>query len=402
VHDILHVDEAGRALVFSASGVDADPDPYVRKIYRIGLDGTGMTALTPSALDHEVVVRRPILPNVYDPVASHDPASGLSPSGRHLVVTASRIDRMPVTHLLRGDGSHVAVLETAEMTPELAADWRWPKPFVVKGRDGTTDIHGALWLPADFDPGRRYPILDLVYPGPQRIQTPKAAFPGDAGRFALYAWARAYAELGIAVVTLDGMGTPYRSKAFHDVCVGNMGDAGGLADHVAGLRRLAHEAPYLDTSRVGIIGHSGGGFAAARALLAFPEFFTVGIASAGNHDQRGYSAAWGERYQGLLEHRDDGDNFEREANAALAHALRGKLLLATGEMDENVHISHTMRLADELIAHNKDFELVVVPNANHATLVNHPWFVRKRFDFLMRHLLWTEPPAEYRFMPAGH
>jgi dipeptidyl-peptidase-4 len=203
------------------------------------------------------------------------------------------------------------------------------------------------------------------------------------------------AELGFIVVTIDGRGTPGRSKAFHDVSYGDLGQAGNLEDHMTGLRQLAGRYPYMDLDRVGIYGHSGGGFASTRAILAYPDFYKVAVSSAGNHDQRGYLLSWGSTYQGVLE----GDNYENTVNARLAGNLKGKLLLTHGGMDDNVHPALTMQVVDALIKANKDFELLLFPNANHSYEGVQAYATRQRWDYFVKHLLGKKPPENYAVSP---
>ncbi|MFN8542466.1 MAG: prolyl oligopeptidase family serine peptidase, partial [Thermomicrobiales bacterium] len=239
----------------------------------------------------------------------------------------------------------------------------------------------------------------------QTIRAPKA-FGGGEGGGRNFWQDQALAELGFVVINIDGFGTPYRSKAFIDVAYGkHFGEAGGLEDHIVGFRQLAARDASLDLERVGIYGHSGGGYASARAMLLFPDFFKVAVSSAGNHDQRGYSADWGERYIGMPE----GDNYDHQGNFDIAKNLRGKLLLVHGELDDNVHPGLTLRLADALIAANKDFDLLIIPFTNHGFFdmrwgrqaadryisLSHPYFVRKRWDYFVTHLLGATPPAGY-------
>lgn len=366
VREIAHVDEAARRLYFTAGGREPDQEPYYRQLYVVDLDGGEPVRLTPEDADHHVT---------------------FSPSGRYFADTYGRVDLPPVTVVRAATGEHLAALEEADCSELAAEGWRFPERFRVKARDGVTDIYGVIYHPTRLDPDGRYPVIDDIYPGPQVIRTPKV-FPTDE-RSAFGFWhPQALAELGFIVVTIDGMGSPLRSKAFHDYGYGRMEEAGGLEDHIAGLRQLAERHPYLDLRRVGIFGHSGGGFASTHAILAFPEFYKVAVASAGNHDQRGYSATWGEKYQGLLA----GGNYDPQANAPLAANLRGKLLLAFGDMDDNVHPALTIQVIDALIKANKDFDLLILPNRNHAYAAD-PYFVRRRWDYFVRHLLGQEPPA---------
>jgi dipeptidyl aminopeptidase/acylaminoacyl peptidase len=246
-------------------------------------------------------------------------------------------------------------------------------------------------------------VLDGVYPGPQHGRV-EQRFPDCGPRAALW-HDQALAELGFIVFSVDGLGTPYRSKAFHDQQYGKLEEGGGLADHIVALRQLAASRPYLDLSRVGIYGHSGGGYASVRAMLAYPEFYKVAVSSAGNHDQRGYLSEWGELYVGPL---DEG-RYDAQANVPLAGNLRGKLLLAWGELDDNVHPALTIQLINALIAANKDFDLLVIPNANHAfadltrggadtlgTTTNNLYFIRRKWDYFVTHLRGAQPPEGYR------
>jgi dipeptidyl aminopeptidase/acylaminoacyl peptidase len=266
----------------------------------------------------------------------------------------------------------------------LATGWKWPERFSVKARDGVTDLYGVITRPSNFEASKRYPVLDDIYPGPFNIHTPKSFPPGD--------WhPQAIAQLWFVVVIMDGLGTAFRSKAFHDFSYGNMGDAGGLEDHITGLRQLAARYPYLDLNRVGIYGISAGGYASARAMLAYPDFYKVGVSASGNHDQRRYLADWGEKNQGLLA----GDNYLNQANTKLAGNLKGKLLLAYGDMDDNVPPALTIQLADALIKANKDFDLLVLPNRGHD-LRPDPYFIRRQWDYFVKHLLGQEPPSGYK------
>ena len=392
VRDVVHIDVAGGWIYFTAGGREAGRDPYLRHLYRVRTDGSGITLLTAEDADHEI---------------------RFAPDGRHFVDTFSRVDLPPVTLLRRADGEQIAVLETADIGELTRRGWSAPLRVVVKARDGVTDLHGCLFRPSHFDPSRKYPVLDSIYPGPQMIRTPKAFVGGEALR--LFWQDQAIAELGFVVLTLDGLGTPFRSKTFIDRAAGrDFGEAGGLADHAGAIEQLAQRYPWIDAQRVGISGHSGGGFAAVRAMLQFPDVFKVGIATAGNHDQRGYDAGWGEYWVGL----PGGDNYEVHDNTHLAEQLRGKLLLMHGEMDDNVHPGLTMRMVDALIKANKDFDLLIVPFTDHAffdirwsreaaermPLPLHPYVTRRRWDYLVTHLMRASPPAEFNLVadPEPH
>ncbi|TKJ35891.1 peptidase S9 [bacterium (candidate division B38) B3_B38] len=365
VREVLHVDEKGRWVYFTAGGREEGRDPYYRHLYRIKLDGSHLELLTPEDAEHEVT---------------------FSPTGRYFVDTYSRVNMAPVS-VLRGspDGGIVRELEKADLELLLAMGWWWPEPFRTKARDGKTDIYGALFRPSNFDPEKKYPVLDYIYGGPSSVQTPKAL--NDRGTL----WdAQAIAELGFLVVTIDGLGMPYRSKAFHDVSYKNLGDA-GIEDHIAALRQLATRYSYIDLSRVGIFGHSAGGYSSTHAILAYADFFKVAVSSAGNHDHRLDKAVWIEHYMGS----EVEDHYREQANSTIAHQLKGKLLLVHGDLDQNVHPYSTIQLVDALIKANKDFDLLIFPNRNHS-LGRDPYFIRKRWDYFVKHLLGVEPPKEYK------
>ncbi len=368
VVDLLEVEEEGGWVYFTAVGREAGADPYYRHLYRVRVDGSGFQRLTPEDADHNVT---------------------LSPSGRFFLDTYSTPVSEPKTVVRRGDGSEVMTVEEGDFGPLLESGWSWPVAFVVKARDGVTDLYGFLHFPSDYDPTNRYPVLDYIYPGPQTGPIGyRQATAGARGN------ARALAELGFVVFSIDAFGTPLRGKAFHDAYYGDMGD-NGIPDHIHALRQLAVRYPGMDLDRVGIFGHSGGGFSSTDALLRYPDFFKVAVSSAGNHDNRSYDYTWGEKYQGLWEEKDDGkDAFDSQANQNLAGNLEGKLLLLYGTLDDNVHPNATLLVIDELIKQNKDFDLIVMPNRNHG-YANDPYVIRRTWDYFVEHLMGLEPPREY-------
>jgi dipeptidyl-peptidase 4 len=246
-----------------------------------------------------------------------------------------------------------------------------------------------MFEPTHFDAAKKYPIIDHIYPGPQIGSVGSYTFSAARGD------CQALAELGFIVVEIDGMGTPQRSKAFHDVSFGNMGD-NTLPDQVAGIKELAQKYPFIDLSRVGIYGHSGGGNATTEAMLRYPDFFKVGIAESGNNDNREYEDDWGERYQGLLATTAGGaTNYDGQANQLLAGNLKGHLLLAHGAMDNNVPPYSTLLVVDALIKANKDFDLLLLPNQHHGYAAESNYMTRRRWDYFVRWLLNTEPPHEF-------
>jgi dipeptidyl aminopeptidase/acylaminoacyl peptidase len=263
----------------------------------------------------------------------------------------------------------------------------------VKARDGVTDLYGVIYLPPDLDPTLKYPVIEHIYPGPFIGSVGSWSFKGGGETFAL-------ASMGFVVIQVDHLGTPYRSKAMHDSYYGNMGD-NGIPDHVAAVRQLAARYPFMDLNRVGIFGHSGGGFASTDAILRFPDFYKVAVSGAGNHDQRTYGIHWGPLYQGLLQ-KDTvkgGDNYESQANQLLAENLKGKLLLMHGDLDDNVHPAMTIQVVNQLIRHNKDFDLIIAPDRAHG--LNEPYFIRRRWDYFVRHLMGAEPPSGFEIVRPG-
>ncbi|RGC66730.1 Prolyl tripeptidyl peptidase precursor [Micromonospora sp. MW-13] len=367
VRQILHVDETERVVYFIASGL-VDADPYRRTVCRVGLDGSGFAKVTDDERDHVVTV-----PDTME----------------YFIDSASTVDTPPVSRVRDWTGRVLVELERADISKLTATGWTPPERFRVKAADAVTDIYGVLYRPRGFDPARRYPVVDSVYPGPHVNRVDPCFDPGGFGFDA-----EAIAALGFVVVAVDGRGTPGRSKAFHDASYGHLADAGSLDDHVAALRQLARTRPWMDLDRVGAFGLSGGGFATVRAMLDFPEVYRAGVALCGVHDHRHYQASYAELYDGA----DNPEAWARASNVDIADRLTGKLLLIHGESDDNVHPDHTLRLADRLIAADKDFELLIVPGAEHL-FIDCLHYVRKRsWDFLVRELMGAQPPA-YRPAP---
>jgi dipeptidyl-peptidase-4 len=372
VTEILRVDEKARTVLFVGVGRERGRDPYFRHLYRVGFDGRNPRLLTPEDADHDV---------------------SLSPSSAHFADTWSRPDVPPTSVLRDMNGRIVLPLEKADLSRLLATGWTPPIPFTVKARDGKTDLYGLMFRPSNFDSTRTYPIIDQHYPGPQGGSVGTRSFIPSRGD------TRALAELGFIVIQLDGMGLPGRSKSFHDAYYGNMGD-NGLPDQITGIRQLAQRHRWIDLDRVGIYGHSGGGYSSADAILRYPDFFKVAVSQAGNHDNRIYEDDWAEKWQGLLERRADGTtNYDNQANQLLARNLKGKLLIAWGTMDDNVPPNSSLVLINELIRHNKDFDVIPFPNRRHG-FGNEPYMMRRRWDYFVRHLLGAEPPREFEFRVA--
>ncbi len=372
VREVLHVDEGTRTVWFTGSGRE-DGDPYYMQLYSVGLDGGAVRRLTPEDSHHLVTA---------------------SPGGAWFVDTHGRIDTAPVTVLRDRSGSVVMTLETGSLDGLEALGWSPPETVVTKARDGVTDLYGLIVKPTGFDPDAVYPVIDYVYPGPQTAWVPKSV----ADPLSRVLWdAQATAELGAVVVVLDGLGKPLRSKAFHNFSYGNLQDAGGLADHVASMKQLAASRPWMDLDRVGVYGFSGGGYMSTHAILTQPDFYQVAVSGAGNHDQRGYIALWGELYHGLMD--PDGANYIQQANTTHAANLKGKLLLIHGEMDDNVSPALTMQVVDALIKANRTFDMLILPNLNHGA-GGDPYYIRRRWDYFVEHLIGAEPPADYRVVPS--
>jgi dipeptidyl aminopeptidase/acylaminoacyl peptidase len=367
VSKIVKVDEKKRLIYFLAVGREGG-NPYFNHLYKIGFDGKHLAPLSPEAGNHTIT---------------------LSPGGNYFIDSYSQPDVAPVIVLRNLDGKIVTALERTDISRLAASGWKAPRPFAVKAADGKTDIYGLLFAPTNMDSTKKYPVVDYIYPGPQGGSVGSWSF-GSARNDN-----QALAELGFIVVAIEGTSNPFRSKAFHDMSYGDM-STNTLADQVAGIKELAGRYPFMDIDRVGIWGHSGGGFATAGAMFRFPEFFKVGISESGNHDNRNYEDDWGERYDGLLTMGADGkSNYEAQANQNYAKNLKGKLLLAHGLMDNNVPPYNTLLVVEALIKANKNFDLVVFPNSPHSYGIYNPYMMRRRWDYFVKNLAGMEPPAEY-------
>ena len=365
---LLKVDEKKRQLYFLADGREPG-NPYFTHFYRIDFDGKHLTNLTPETGFHQI---------------------NLSPSGKYFIDTYSQPDVAPVIVLRNLDGKLINTIEKTDISRLVATGWKPAIPITVKAHDGQTDLYGLLFTPTHLDPNKKYPIIDYIYPGPQG---------GSMGGNWAFAASRgdnqSLAELGFIVVVLEGSSNPLRSKSFHDMNYGNMAE-NTLPDQVSGIRQLAAQFAYIDTSKVGIWGHSGGGFATASAMFKYPDFFKVGISESGNHDNRNYEDDWGERYNGLLTTQANGtSNYEGQANEVYAGNLKGKLLLAHGLMDDNVPPGNTLLVVEALIKANKNFDLVVFPNSPHGYGKYSPYMTRRRWDYFVTNLAGAVAPQEY-------
>lgn len=369
VTQMLLVDEAKRRIYFLAVGKEKGRDPYFSHYYGINFDGSGMKLLTPENADHAVTP---------------------STDGKYFVDVASTAIQ-PQTTIVRDTNGELAMdVARQDIAKLMAMGWVPPTPITVKGRDGKTDVYGFLFKPTKFDATKKYPIVNMVYPGPQTGSCGSRSFSASHRDM------QSLAELGFVVVCIDGMGTPWRSKAFHEFYYGNLGD-NTIPDQVAGMKELAKRYSWIDIGRAGMYGHSGGGNATAAAMFNYPDFFKVGIAESGNHDQRDYEDDWAERWAGLEVKNPDGtSNYDSQANQNIAKNLKGKLLLAHGTMDNNVPPNNTLLLVDALIKANKDFDLLMIPNVQHGYTTASLYMARRRWDYFVSNLAGNLPPHEYK------
>ncbi len=355
------VDDKARVLYISAAGHEKGEDPYYTHLYRVGFDGSGLKLLNGGDATHAVSV---------------------TDSAKFFVDNASRVDAAPKAALYDTLGNRLLDLETPDLEPLLHAGFKHAEPFTVKADDGITDLYGVMYKPFDFDPTRKYPIIAFVYPGPQTESVTKTFNPRSANV--------SLAQFGFIVIEVGNRGgNPQRSKWYHNYGYGNLRDY-GLADKKAAIEQLARRHAFIDLTRVGIWGHSGGGFMTAAAMLVYPDFFKVGWSESGNHENNIYSNTWSEKHHGVKEVEKDGDvsfEYDIETNSQLAKNLKGHLMLITGDIDNNVHPANTYRLADALIKANKRFDMFVLPGVRHSYQPVAGYVNWLRGDYFARHLL---------------
>lgn len=360
--EIVGVDEKLRVLYFMACGREKGEDLYYTHLYRLNLDGTGLKLLTPGNFNHSVAMNE---------------------TKKFFVVNYSRVDTAPQSELMDVHGQRLLELETTDLSALLAAGFKFPKTFVVKAADGITDLYGVMYQPFDFDPNKKYPIIAYVYPGPQTESVSKTFSPRNQNI--------ALAQLGFIVIEVGNRGgSPMRSKWYHNYGYGNFRDY-GLADKKYAIEQLAACYSFIDINRVGIYGHSGGGFMTAAAMLVYPDFFKVGVASSGNHENNIYNRWWSEKHHGVKEIIDKDGNikfeYSIEKNSEIAKNLKGRLLLATGDIDNNVHPANTLRLAAVLIRAGKRFDIFIFPGQRHSFGDMNDYWFWIRADYFAKHLL---------------
>tara|TARA_B110000116_G_scaffold71785_1_gene62204 strand:- start:2464 stop:4716 length:2253 start_codon:yes stop_codon:yes gene_type:complete len=380
VRGLMHIDPLSRELFFTAGGKEKG-NPYHVYLYKVNFDGSSLTCLTPELGTHAI---------------------NASPNWNYFTTTYSTTTNPPVTVLKNRNGEKIVELASGDISELEKNGWQKPIEFSVKARDNKTDLFGIMYVPSYYNESDKYPVLNYIYPGPQS---------GSVGNYSFRVARRDYqalAELGFVVVSVDAMGTPGRSKSFHDAYYGNMGD-NGLPDNITAIEQLSKTYKAMDISKVGIWGHSGGGFASTAALLRYPDFYDVAVSSSGNHDNRNYEADWGEKWHGLLtpleidsqdgksEYDASKSNYDIQANQLLVENLKGKLLIAHGMLDDNVPPSNTMVVVDALIKANKDFDLILFPNKRHGYGDMSNYMTRRKWDYFVKHLKGLDPPKSFTF-----
>ncbi len=366
VQKLIRVDEEEQTLYFMGNQEEACSDPLYYQFYVVNLNGSGLRRLTPEDATHRVSMGR-----------------------KGFVDTCSRVDMPPVTVLRDLEGKLICKLEEADVSQLLELGYQFPERFTVTAADGKTTLYGILIRPAHMEPGQKYPLIDYIYGGAQLYNVPREFTWDNAMNREIFGGLQSFAKLGFAGIILDGRGTPGRGMEFHGFSYQNIHGCAGLEDHAACLKELAEKYSFLDCNRVGMRGNSAGGYATVSAMLRYPQVYRAGVASSGNYDQRMYEHSWTERYYGLYQK----ELYEKGDITRLAGRLTGRLLLAYGAMDDNVSMSQTLRLCDELNRHGKVYDLLALPRSNH-NVPSDLYFVRRKMDFFVKELLGEEPPAE--------
>ncbi|VAW26796.1 FIG00897066: hypothetical protein, partial [hydrothermal vent metagenome] len=367
VDDFINIDEKERVLYFTANGINKSQDPYYAHLYRINLNGTNLRSVNSG---------------------DYNTSISMSDSNKYFVSNYSRVNTIPKSELRNNNGNVIMQLETADLSQLFATGYKFPEPFKMKADDGITDIYGVMYKPYDFDSTKVYPLIEYVYPGPQTEAVAKS-FSIRMNR------TDRLAQIGFIVVTLGNRGGhPDRSKWYHNYGYGNLRDY-GLADKKYVAEQLADKFPFIDIDKVGIFGHSGGGFMSTAAMLVYPDFFKVAVSSSGNHDNTIYNSWWSETHHGVKEEIDEEGKisykYKIDVNQELANNLKGHLLLVTGDVDNNVHPGSTIRMADALIKANKRFDFMLMPGQRHGYGKMTEYFFWLKADYFSKYFLGTEP-----------
>lgn len=370
VRRIRYYDPEAEIIYFSASGVKEGIDPYYQYLCSVPLGGGAVKVISKEDADHTTL---------------------FSPEGRYFVDTFSTLWTLPRTEVFDLHGEPLCHVAEADISRILEKGYIAPEPFTALARDGKTELHGILMKPYDFDPQKKYPVIDYVYGGSQRINVPKSFWFHEELGFDPMGGLQSLAHLGFVGIIVDGLATPLRGKSIHDMAYQKPEECCGLGDHVEAIRQLAAKYSWIDTDKVGIWGSSGGGYAAVRGLLDYPEVYKAGVSLCGNQDQQLYGTHWGDRWIGPYSQ----EAYYGQNNCNFVKNLQGHLLLVHGDMDDNVHPSSMMQLADALIKEGKDFDMLLYPNSSHG-LDQYPFVIRKRWDFFVRNLLGCEPPRHFQ------
>ena len=369
VTEISYIEEDKKKIYFLANGKNKQENPYFSHLYKVDLNGRNLKELTPEYGTHAI---------------------SWSPDHDYFVDNYSTPTQPNIALLKEKNGKTILALEQANIEKLKASGWKAPEPIIVKSANNKWDLHGLMFTPSNLDESIKYPVVNYVYPGPQGGSIRSWNFEASRRDH------QALAELGFVVIAIEGTCNPGRSKSFHDACYGSLSE-NTLPDQISGINQLAKKHSYIDTTRVGIWGHSGGGSATVAAMFRYPEFYKVGIAESGNHDNRNYEDDWGERYIGLMgENPDSSSAYIYDANAQYANNLQGKLLLAHGAMDDNVPPYNTYLVVDALIKANKDFDLIIFPHARHGFGDDFYYMMRRRWDYFVQYLRGAMPPQNYK------
>ena len=382
VTDIIHIDESDRVVFFTACGKEEGRNPYDDYLYRINFDGSDLRLLTPEDAFHVVKDMGMSINKV---------KYNVSPSGKYFIDSFSKVNVAPQIVIRNREGNLVMILEKADITRLKEVGWIEPEPFCVKARDGETNIYGVIYKPSHFDPNKKYPVIDNIYPGPQITITPRTFFHKAEGKVsgAVYS----LAELGFIVIHVDGMGTPFRSRAFHEFAYNNMQDA-TIPDHITAIRQLAEERDYMDIENVGIYGNSAGGYATCLAMFNHGNFYKVGIASNSYVSPKYYRYSWAERY---MESPYNEEKYAETCLLKMVDGLKGRFMIMTGDFDENINAPSQIMLADALIKARKDFDIFIAPNSGHGMEGNEYATTRKMYGYFLKHLRGEEIPFDIEY-----